>query len=265
MIRGVGDNLGSGADLPEFMEAATTPTDCACAELRLEDEGVGDVTYPPKRNVPARRHDQRSGIADARAGNRPLQELKKISIVEAKGYCYGWHFYQCADADLRDLVRRRALRPPVVPLHGWGPRMWTVGADDGAAQVPGDGLHRAAVHAPTRWPSAASSTSVVPRDQLEAEVDKYARACADNRPSTPSSCRRRSSRSCKQHQGEYMGSLLSRVLRVDGQRRRASDGARRPGHDEAIDSGLADAVNDNDSKFPPDFRLSKSEPQEERT
>jgi len=27
---------------------------------------------------------------------------------------------------------------------------------------------------------------------------------------------------------------------------------------EAIDSGLADAVNNNDDKFPPDFRLSKS-------
>jgi hypothetical protein len=27
---------------------------------------------------------------------------------------------------------------------------------------------------------------------------------------------------------------------------------------EAIDSGLAGAVNDNDDKFPPDFRLSKS-------
>ena len=27
---------------------------------------------------------------------------------------------------------------------------------------------------------------------------------------------------------------------------------------EALDSGLADAVNDNDSKYPPDFRLSKS-------
>ena len=26
---------------------------------------------------------------------------------------------------------------------------------------------------------------------------------------------------------------------------------------EAIDSGLAAAVNDNDDKFPPDFRLSK--------
>ena len=27
---------------------------------------------------------------------------------------------------------------------------------------------------------------------------------------------------------------------------------------DAIDAGLADSVNDNDAKFPPDFRLSKS-------
>ena len=33
-------------------------------------------------------------------GCRSLQEFKKISIVEVKGYCYGWHFYQAADADI---------------------------------------------------------------------------------------------------------------------------------------------------------------------
>ena len=32
---------------------------------------------------------------------------------------------------------------------------------------------------------------------------------------------------------------------------------------EAIDSGLADAVNDNDNRFPPEFRLSKSNRAEE--
>src|SRR5918912_2321780 len=46
IIRGVGDNLGSGADLPEFMEGNGN-TDLRLAELRLEDEGVGEVTYPP--------------------------------------------------------------------------------------------------------------------------------------------------------------------------------------------------------------------------
>ena len=47
IIRGVGDNLGSGADLPEFMEGNDNPS-ARLAELRLEDDGVGEVTYPPK-------------------------------------------------------------------------------------------------------------------------------------------------------------------------------------------------------------------------
>ena len=31
---------------------------------------------------------------------RSLQDFKKISILEVRGYCYGWHFYQAADADI---------------------------------------------------------------------------------------------------------------------------------------------------------------------
>ena len=58
MIRGVGDNLGSGADLPEFMEGNDN-TDLRLAELRLEDEGVGEVSYPPKGSFRQRRDDQR--------------------------------------------------------------------------------------------------------------------------------------------------------------------------------------------------------------
>ena len=60
----------------------------------------------------------------------------------------------------------------------------------------------------------------------------------------------------KQYQGEYLGSMLSAffesmgsMIRPDGNDLMLSD---------AIDSGLADTVKDNDSKFPPDFRLSKS-------
>ena len=48
VIRGVGDNLGSGADLPEFMEGNDDSDDCASPNCEVEDEGVGDVTYPPK-------------------------------------------------------------------------------------------------------------------------------------------------------------------------------------------------------------------------
>ena len=43
VIRGVGDDFGSGADLPEFMEGQDSP-DFRLAELKLEDQ---DVTYPP--------------------------------------------------------------------------------------------------------------------------------------------------------------------------------------------------------------------------
>ena len=69
-----------------------------------EDE---DVTMPSPRSY-------RAGASllhwygNTRSGCRTLQDFKKISILEVKGYCYGWHFYQAADADLVDLVRRRA-------------------------------------------------------------------------------------------------------------------------------------------------------------
>jgi hypothetical protein len=97
---------------------------------------------------------------------------------------------------------------------------------------------------------------VVPRDQLEAEVDKYARACARNRPTDTIFQQKVFFEVVKQYQGEYMGSLLSAFFESMGGHIQ---------HDEddmdmhqAIDSGLAGAVNDNDSNFPPDFRLSKS-------
>ena len=45
VIRGVGDDLGSGADLPEFMEGSDSPG-FRLAELRLPDDGT--VTYPPR-------------------------------------------------------------------------------------------------------------------------------------------------------------------------------------------------------------------------
>ena len=85
-------------------------------------------------------------FASPGGGCRSLQEFKKISIVEVKGYCYGWHFYQAADADLVISVRRRPVRPRLVPLPGLGPAHVDLGADDGPAQVPGDGLHRTSVH-----------------------------------------------------------------------------------------------------------------------
>jgi enoyl-CoA hydratase/carnithine racemase len=252
VIRGVGENLGSGADLPDFMEG---DEEARLAELRLAG---ADVTYPPKESF---RHGATIGqwYANVAAGNRALQELKKISIVEAKGYCYGWHFYQCADADLVISSEDALFGHPSFRYFGWGPRMWT--------WVLTMGLRPFQEMVFTGRPFTAQEmfhcnfvNKVVPRDQLEAEVAKYATACARNRPVDSVFQQKMFFEVVKQFQGEYLGSLLSAVFESMG-------GAARPdGNDfmlgDAIDAGLADSVNDNDAKFPPEFRLSKARREE---
>ena len=63
----------------------------------------------------------------------------------------------------------------------------------------------------------------------------------------------------KQHQGEYMGSLLSAWLEsMGGQLREDDDGGRATLSKETMDAGLNVAVKDNDDQFPPEWRLSRS-------
>jgi enoyl-CoA hydratase/carnithine racemase len=250
VIRGVGDNLGSGADLPEFMEGVDEP------EKRLRElkvEGM-DVEYPPKGSF--RNGATISGwYANVQAGNRPLQELKKISIVEAKGYCYGWHFYQCADADLVISSDDALFGHPSFRYYGWGPRMWT--------WVQMMGLRKFQEMVFTGRPFTAADmekcnflNKVVSRDELETETAKYALACARNRPVDTVYMQKVFFEIYKQHQGEYMGSLLSAFFESMGSGV-AADRSDDLDMNESIERGLAAAVNDNDSKFPPDFRLSK--------
>ncbi|ORV08638.1 enoyl-CoA hydratase/isomerase family protein [Mycobacterium celatum] len=250
VIRGVGDDFGSGADLPEFMEGQDSPA-FRLAELRLED---GGIQYPPKASF---RHGATisAWYANSQAGNRALQEFKKISIVEAKGYCYGWHFYQAADADLVIASEDALFGHPSFRYYGWGPRMWT--------WVQTMGLRKFSEMVFTGRPFTADEmfqcnflNKVVPRDALEAEVDKYALACARNRPTDTVFMQKMFFEVVKQYQGEYLGSLLSAFFESMG------SGVTSDGDDlmldDAIDAGLTDAVKDNDSKFPPEFRLSKS-------
>jgi enoyl-CoA hydratase/carnithine racemase len=250
VIRGVGDDFGSGADLPEVMEGADSPA-FRLAELKLSED---DVTYPPRGSF---RHGATIGswYANSQAGNRSLQEFKKISIVEAKGYCYGWHFYQAADADLVIASEETLFGHPSFRYYGWGPRMWT--------WVQTMGLRKFQEMVFTGRPFTADEmfqcnflNKVVPREQLEAEVAKYAISCARNRPTDTIFMQKAFFEMVKQHQGEYMGSMLSALFESMGS-------AVRPDGDDmmlgdAIVSGLADSVRDNDARFPPDFRLSKS-------
>ncbi|HWC83458.1 MAG TPA: enoyl-CoA hydratase/isomerase family protein, partial [Pseudonocardiaceae bacterium] len=98
VIRGSGKDLGTGVDLPEFMEIYGSADD----DPRLAEYGItpeDDVSLPPQDSF---RYGAQIAqwFANPRSGCRTLQDFKKISILEVKGYCYGWHFYQAADADL---------------------------------------------------------------------------------------------------------------------------------------------------------------------
>jgi enoyl-CoA hydratase/carnithine racemase len=252
VVRGAGEDLGSGVDLPEFMEARSSGDGSFLREYRLEGE---DVKLPPPGSF-------RDGattaqwFANTQGGCRSLQDFKKISIVEVKGYCYGWHFYQAGDADLVIASDDALFGHAAWRYSGTAPRMW--------AWAMTMGLRKFQEMVFTGRPFTAEEmyacnflNKVVSREALEAEVDKYARACARNRPVDTVFQQKIFFEVFKQYQGEYMGSLLSAFFESMGSGVTNDDSDDLDMH-EAIDGGLADAVNDNDSKFPPDFRLSKS-------
>jgi len=253
VVRGAGDDFGSGADLPELAALMAESPDAALQE-ELQLDGA-DVTYPSRRSY-------RSGAtlgqwyADPRSGCRTLQDFKKISIVEAKGYCYGWHFYQAADADLVIASDDALFGHPAFRYVGWGPRMWTWAMTMGIRKFQ-EMVFTGRPFTAKEMYDCSFVNSVVPRDQVEAEVDKYASACSRSRPTDAVVMQKTFFQMMKQFQGEYMGSLLSAFLESMGGRVRP-DGHDLMLNDEVYGSGLNNAVKGNDDLFPPEFRLSKS-------
>lgn len=249
VIRGTGDDFGTGQDLPEFMEAVRSD-DGLLREVGLED---ADVTYPPRRNF---RHGATATqwFADPRGGCRTLQEFKKISIVEAKGYCYGWHFYQAGDADLVIASDDALFGHAAWRYAGAAPRMWWWAMSMGIRKFQ-EMVFTGRPFTAAEMAELGFVNSVVPRDQLEAEVHKYALACAQNRSTDVIFMQKTFFEIMKQFQGEYMGSLVSGVLESLTGYGRPDQGEMST--DEAIDQGLSKAVKDFDSRFPPEWRLSK--------
>jgi enoyl-CoA hydratase/carnithine racemase len=254
VVRGVGDHLGTGADLDELMAKQAAGT-ALQEEFGLDDED--DVTMPPPRSY-------RAGASllhwygNTRSGCRSLQDFKKISILEVKGYCYGWHFYQAADADLVISSDDALFGHPAFRYVGYAPRMW-----QWAMMM---GLRKFQEMVFTGRPFTAEQmydcnfvNSVVPRDELEAEVAKYALACARTRPTDTVFMQKVFFEVMKQQQGEYMGSLLSAWLEsMGGMLRDDVDGKKATLSKKTMDAGLNLAVKDNDSRFPADWRLSGS-------
>jgi len=253
VVRGAGDDLGSGADLAEVMRVqAAADQGPRLAEYRV---GADEVRFPPEGSF-RRGATLGQWYANPNSGIRGLQDFKKISILEAKGYCYGWHFYQAADADLVISSDDALFGHPSFRYYGWGPRMWWW------AQTMGIRKFQEMVFTGRAFTAAEMYdcnflNSVVPRDQLEAEVEKYALACASNRPTDTVFMQKVFFEIMKQFQGEYLGSMLSGVFESMG-------GSVRPDADgdlmlaDAMERGLGDSVKDNDGKFPPEWRLSKT-------
>ncbi|MEZ5143408.1 MAG: enoyl-CoA hydratase/isomerase family protein [Acidimicrobiales bacterium] len=254
VVRGIGDHLGSGADLDELM--AKRAAGVALHEEFGIDEDE-DVTMPGPRTY-------RAGASllqwygNTRSGCRSLQDFKKISILEVKGYCYGWHFYQAGDADLVISSDDALFGHPAFRYVGYAPRMWQWAMTMG--------LRKFQEMVFTGRPFTAQEmydcnfvNSVVPRDQLEDEVQKYALACSYTRPTDTVFMQKVFFEIMKQHQGEYMGSMLSAWLESMGGVLRADDDGRLATlSNETMDSGLNTAVKDNDSRYPPEWRLSRS-------
>ena len=254
VIRGAGEHFGSGADLPEQAEMFSDAQDVSL----LKEFGIGDdegVKYPPKNSYRFLASLTQL-YANSNFGLRSLQDFKKISIVEAKGYCYGWHFYQCADADMVISSDEALFGHPSFRYVGWGPRMW-----QWATMM---GLRKFQEMVFTGRPFSAKEmydcnfvNSVVPFDQLEAEVAKYAQACSRTRPTDVVMMQKTLFEVFKQQQGEYMGSILTGWLESMLPLVK-NDGDELTLGDDTFEKGLNNAVKDNDALFPPEWRLSRS-------
>jgi len=252
VIRGAGDHFGTGGDLDEQNQAYTEGANASLLhEFEIDDP---DVKYPEKDSF-RYIHGLCEHYSKARGGCRSLQEFKKISIVEAKGYCYGWHFYQAGDADLVVSSDDALFGHPAFRYVGVAPRLWT--------WVETMGLRKFQEMLFTGRPFSAKEmlecgfiNSVVPRDRLEEETLKYATACARSRPVDTVAVQKTFLEIYKQYRGEYMGSLLTAM--IEGlwpyMRHEAGDVnfAASMGQ-----TNVAGIVKNLESSYPPEWRMSR--------
>jgi enoyl-CoA hydratase len=253
VIRANGPHLGSGADLPELMEIMAGRGDSTMSHIvRVPDDA--DVEYPPKGTYRYGASNLQH-YTDPAAGMRSLQDFKKISILEVRGYCYGWHFYQAADADIVLASDDALFGHAAFRYAGYAARQWQ--------WCSTMGLRKFMEMVFTGRPFTAKEmldidfvNAIVPYDDLESLTEKYALACSRTRPTDTVFAQKTFFNIYKQFQGEYMGSILSGLLE-------STTGLLKPDPEsfeltrELLDDGLTRGVRDNDRKFPSDWRLSQ--------
>src|SRR4029077_7330783 len=254
VVRGAGEHFGTGGDLDEQNQAYAEGVDVSLLhEFEIDDP---DVKYPKKDSF-RYIHGLCEHYSKARGGCRSLQEFKKISIVEAKGYCYGWHFYEAADADLVISSEEALFGHPAFRYVGWGPRLWWWAETMGLRKFT-EMLFTGRPFTAKEMHECGFVNSVVPREKLEAETLKYALACSKSRPTDTVAVQKTFLELYKQHKGEYFGSLLTGM--VEGmlpliQNDQANEVDLTEG---TFARGLNNVVKDNDLNFPPEWRLSRS-------
>jgi enoyl-CoA hydratase len=253
VIRANGPNLGSGADLPELMDIMAKRSDTSMKHIvRIPEDA--DVQYPPGGTY-------RYGASNVQfytepsAGMRSLQDFKKISILEVRGYCYGWHFYQAADADIIVSSEDALFGHAAFRYAGFAARQWQWCSMMGIRKFM-EMVFTGRPFTATEMYECGFVNAVVPFDELEAMTHKYALACSRSRPTDTVFVQKTFFEIFKQQQGEYMGSILAALLESTGRQLRP-DAVAHELDREALDRGMTDWVRDNDERFPPEWRLSQ--------
>jgi enoyl-CoA hydratase/carnithine racemase len=253
VVRGAGEHFGGGADLGEQNQAYSEGANVSLLhEFEIDDP---DVKYPQQDSF-RYIHGLCEHYAKARGGCRSLQEFKKISIVEAKGYCYGWHFYQTADADILVSSEDALFGHPAFRYVGWGPRLWT--------WIETMGLRRFQEMLFTGRPFTAKEmydcgfvNSVVHREKLDEETHKYATACARTRPVDTVAVQKTFLEIYKQYRGEYMGSNLTSMIEALWPYMKHDPGELKFGA-AMFEAGINNTVKDLENSYPPEWRMSRS-------
>lgn len=251
VIRGEGEHFGSGGDLQEQGDMYGPGEDTSLLhEFGFNDP---DVKYPPRGSY-RYLHSMTDHYAKPAAGNRPLQDFKKISIIEAKGYCYGWHFYQAADADLLISSDDALFGHPAFRYAGWGPRLWTWLEQIGVRKFS-EMLFTGRPFTAKEMYETNFINSVVPLEKLDDETRKYALACSRTRPTDVVQVQKTFLELYKQYRGEYMGSLLTGfvegmlpMMTPDRKGQAGVDG-------DTFSKGVNNVVKDLDMQYPPEWRM----------
>ena len=253
VIRANGPNLGTGADLPELMDIMAGKGDQGMREaLRIPEDA--DIEYPP-RDAYRYGASNLQFYADPRAGMRSLQDFKKISILEVRGYCYGWHFYQAADADLVISSEDALFGHAAFRYAGWAARQWQWAEMMGVRKFM-EMVFTGRPFTAREMADCDFVNAVVPFDELEAMTEKYALACSRSVSTDTIFAQKTFFEIFKQQKGEYMGSILTGWLESMG-RQMKPDPSTLQLDRETLDRGLGNSVRDNDENFPPEWRLSR--------